>query len=102
MFTGVDPPNNVKVTVLEPRIIQVSWDPFTSQEVTGYLITYTTTVVYTTGRNVTIDGRNVSKFLLRDLEEDTSYNITVQSVSEDKVSGPSKMMSLITWTSGKW
>ena len=99
--TGIDPPNNVKATVLSPKIIQVSWDPFVSTEVTSYLITYTTTAVYTTGNNITVHGRNVSIVLLRNLEENTLYSITVQSVSANTISGPSIVTSLMTWPSGK-
>ena len=99
--TGIDPPNNVKATVLAPKIIEVSWDPFVSTEVTSYIITYTTTAVYTTGNNVTVHGHNVSKVLLRNLEENTPYSITVQSVSANTVSGPSIVASLMTWPSGK-
>ena len=99
--TGNDPPNNVKATVLAPKIIEVSWDPFVSAEVTSYLITYTTTAVYATGGNVTVYGHNVSKVLLTKLEENTLYSITVQTVSVNTFSGPSSVASVITWASGK-
>ena len=42
MFVGIDPPNNVKVTVLTPNIIEVSWDHVVSEEVSGYYVTYNT------------------------------------------------------------
>ena len=99
--TGIDPPNNVKVTVLAPNIVEVSWDPFVSTEVTSYLITYTTTAVYTTGGSITVYRHNVSKVLLTSVEENTSYNITVQTVSVNIVSRPSSVASVITWASGK-
>lgn len=101
LFVGVDPPNNVKAIVLAPKVIEVSWDPFTSKEITGYLIKYSTTAVYAKGSNVTMYGHNVSKSLLENLEEDTLYSITIQSVSNNEVSGPSNVVSAITWTSSK-
>ena len=101
MFVGIDPPNNVKVTVLTPNTIEVSWDPILSEEVSGYYITYNTSAAYVSGNNITIHGYNVSKALLNSLEEDTSYNIHVQSISENKVSTPSNMVSASTWTAGK-
>ena len=42
LFVGIDPPNNVKVTLLTPNIIEVTWDPVVSEEVSGYYITYNT------------------------------------------------------------
>ena len=101
LLVGVDPPNNVKATVLAAKIIEVSWDPFVSEEVTGYLITYSTTVVYARGDSITVHGNNASKLVLRNLEEDTLYSITIQSISSNKVSGPSNVVSVITWTSSK-
>ena len=102
MYVGIDPPNNVKVTVLASKIIEVSWDPVVSEEVSGYYITYNTSAAYARGNNITIYGHNVSKALLKSLEEDTLYNINVQSISQNKVSGPSNMVSASTWTAGKY
>ena len=102
LFVGVDPPNNVKSIVLAPRIIEVSWDPIISEEVTGYFITYTTSVPHARGSNITVYGNNISKTTLKNLEEDTLYSITVQSVSENNISGPSNMVSATTWSTGKY
>ena len=102
MFVGIDPPNNVKVTVLTPNIIEVSWDPIVSEEVSGYYVTYNTSATYASGNNITIHGYNVSKALLNSLEEDTLYNIHMQSISQNKVSGPSNVVSANTWTAGKY
>lgn len=100
-LVGIDPPNNVEATVLAPKIIGVSWDPIESTEVTGYLITYTTAAAYARGNNVTVYGHNVSKVLLKNLEENTLYSITVQSISANKVSGPSNVVSAVTWSTGQ-
>ena len=102
VYVGIDPPNNVKVTVLAPKIIEVSWDPVVSEEVTGYYITYTTSAAYARGNNITINGNNFSTAILISLEEDTLYNINIQSISQNKVSGPSNMVSASTWAAGEY
>lgn len=88
---------------MAPKIIEITWNPFLSKEITGYLIIYATTAIYARGNsNITVYGHNVSKALLKNLEEDTLYSITVKSVSENKVSGPSNVVSAITWTAGTY
>ena len=101
ILVGIDPPNNVKITVLAPKIIEVDWDPIISEEVTGYLIIYSTLAPYARGSNITVYGYNISKTMLKNLEENTLYSVTVRSIAQNKLSGFSNMVKAITWASGK-
>ena len=40
------PPTNVRATVLTPHSVEVTWTVSSSPDVTGYLISYTTTASY--------------------------------------------------------
>ena len=101
IFVGINPPNNVKVTVLTPKILKINWDPILSEDVIGYLIIYSTLAPYARGSNFTVYGYNISKTTLETLEENTLYSITVQSITQNKFSGFSNMATAITWASGK-
>ena len=87
--------------MLTPKSIKVRWDPILTKEVTGYLIRYVTLAVYTRGNDVTVSGHNISEVILKYLEEDTLYNITVRSISNNKFSKPSNAISAITWIASK-
>ena len=76
-------PTNVRVTVLTPRSVEVTWTVSSSPDVTGYLISYTTTAEYTSGGNVTVNGRNTTSHTLNNLEEDTLYAIGVRGTAND-------------------
>ena len=98
----VNPPTNVRATVLTPRRIEVMWDPSSSSEVTGYLISYTTTASYTSGGSVTVNGRNNTIHILTNLEEGTLYTIAVHAiVSNSRISAKSNEVSVTTYTDGK-
>ena len=71
------PPTNVRATVLTLRSVEVTWTVSSSSDVTGYLISYTTTALYTSGGSVTVNGRSTTRGTISNLEENTPYTITV-------------------------
>ena len=57
--------------MLTPRNIEVTWDQSLSTDVTGYLISYTTTASYASGGSVMMDGIDNTSYTLTNLDEDT-------------------------------
>ena len=102
MFTVIEPPTNVTATVLTSRSVEVTWDQSTSSDITGYLISYTTNALYASGGNVTVVSSNTTSYTFRDLEENTLYNIIVQTVRYDVISASSNEVSITTYTDSKW
>ena len=101
-YVGVEPPTSVRTTVVTSSSIQITWDPSSSSDVTGYLISYTTTASYTSGGNVTVNGGSTTSGTLTNLEEDTLYTITVQATTSDnRMSANSNEVSVKTYTDGK-
>ena len=86
--------------MLTPRSVEVTWTVFSSPDVTGYLISYTTTVSYTSGGSVTVNGRSTTSHTLSNLEEDTTYTITVRANSNNG-NANSNEVSVTTYTDGK-
>ena len=84
-----------------PRSAEVMWYQSPSANATGYLISYTTTTSYTSGGSVMVIGRSTTNVTLINLEENTSYAITVQTDSSGTLSGNSDVASVTTWTAGK-
>ena len=99
----VDPPTNVMATMVRPRSIAVTWTPSVSPDVTGYLITYTTTASYISinDRSRSMPVGNTTSGILNNLEEGTTYTITVQSNSSDRLSGNSNAVTVATQSMGK-
>ena len=91
----------VDATVLSPRSVEITWDPSTSPDITGYLISYDTMASYTNGGSEMVNGGNTTGGTLADLEEDTLYNITVQATDGTIMSSNSNEVSVTTWTAGK-
>ena len=92
------PPTNVRATVVTSRSILITWEPYSSSDVTGYLISYTTTASYTSGGSVTVNGSSTTSHILTNLEEDTIYTITVQSTtSYNRMSINSNEVSVRTY-----
>ena len=87
--------------MLTPRSVVVTWEPSSSSDVTGYLISYTTTASYTSGGKVTMDDVYSTTYTLTNLEEDTLYTITVQATSSNRMSANSNEVSVRTYTDGK-
>ena len=101
--TATQPPTNVRATVLTPRSVEVTWTVSSSSDVTGYLISYTTTALYVNmndrSKNVMVIGNSAT---LSNLEEDTLYTITVQATTNDnRMSVNSDAVSVTTYTDGK-
>ena len=102
IYVGVLPPTNVRATVLSSRSIQITWIPSTSENVTGYLMSYTTTTPFTSRENVTVNGGSTTSHTLTNLEEGTHYTITVQSTTRDnRVSANSNEVTIMTYTASK-
>ena len=58
--------------MLSPHSVEVTWQPSSSSDVTGYLISYTTTASYTSGGSVTVNGGSITNYTFNEnLEEDT-------------------------------
>ena len=96
------PNTNVTATVVTSRSIQITWKPSSSPNITGYLISYTTTASYTSGGSVTVSGGSTTSGTLTNLEEDTLYTITVQATTSDnRMSTSSNEVSVRTYTDGK-
>ena len=88
--------------MLTSRSVLVTWEPSSSSNVIGYLISYTTTASYTSGGNVTVNGGSTTSGTLTNLEEDTLYTITVQATTSDnRMSANSNEVSVRTYTDGK-
>ena len=98
----LDALNNVSATVITPRSIEVTWNAFSAtSDIIAYFILYTTTASYTTGGNVTVNGVSISSYILTNLEEYTSYNITVQTITINGINDKSNEVSVTTYTASK-
>ena len=93
-------PTNVRATVLTPRSVEVTWTLSSSPDVTGYLISYTTTASYDSGGSVMLSDDSASRGTLTNLEEGTTYTITVQATSNSG-NFNSTAVSVTTYTDGK-
>ena len=103
IYVDVLPPTNVKAAVVSSRSIQITWKPSSSSDITGYLISYTTTASYINNneRSNSITVSTTSGTLIN-LEEDTLYAITVQATTNDnRMSANSNEVSVRTYTDGK-
>ena len=102
IYVGVLPPTNVSATVLSTDSIQITWSPSPSDNVTGYLISYTTTDPFTSNGSVTVNGDNATSGTLTNLEEGTLYTITVEAVdNKNRTSTNSSEVSETTYTASK-
>ena len=86
---------------LSPRSIEVTWDPSTSPDVNGYLISYNTSASYASNGSVMVNDGSATSGTIANLEENTLYAITVQAVRNSKMSGNSNEVSVTTLTDGK-
>ena len=100
IYIGVEPPTNVRATVLTLRSVEVTWDPSPSPGITSYLISYTTNASYTSGGSMSVDGTTISS-ILNNLEEGTLYTITIQATNSSGMSPNSNEVSVTTYTNGK-
>ena len=96
-----EPPTNVRVTVTAPHSVVVTWNQSRTSGTTGYLVVYQTTTSYASAGRLMVTGRSTTSVNLSDLEENTPYNITVQSNSSGILSAPSDVVSVKTLSDGK-
>ena len=97
---GLPAPTNVTATVLTPNNVEVTWDQ--SPDVTGYLVSCTSTATYAGAKNVIVNGSDTTSQILTNLVENTPYVITVQGLTKDGVnSDHSPDLSVITNKAGK-
>ena len=88
--------------MLSSQSIEITWIKSESANVTGYIITYTTTTPFISHENVTVNGASTTSRTLTDLEEGTLYTITVQSTTRDnRVSSNSNEVTIMTYTASK-
>ena len=98
----VDAPGNLRVIALTSLSVKVTWNPSSPlSNVTGYLISYFTTALYTSGGNVTVNDVTTTVYNLTNLEENTPYTITVQAINNNGMSGDSNAVSITTYTASK-
>ena len=86
--------------MLTSRTIEITWDQSTFPDVTGYLISYITTASYTRGGNETVNG-STTNFILNNLEEDTPYTITIQTIYNITFSATSDEVLVTTYSDSK-
>ena len=102
MPSAIQPPINVRATVLTPQSFEITWTLSPSTDTTGYLISYSTTALYTSGGSVMVRGNSATSSTLNNLEEGTTYTITVQAIDSDIImSGNSNAVTVTTYTAGK-
>ena len=93
---------NVQATMVMPRSVVVTWTVSSSPDVTGYIISYTTTASYTSGGSVRVNQRTTTRGTIMNLEEGTAYIITVQATTSDNTMSPnSNAVSVTTSSVGK-
>ena len=100
--TAIQPPINVRATVLTPQSFKITWTLSPSTDITGYLISYSTTALYTCAGSVMVSGNSATSGTLNNLEEGTTYTITVQATaSNNKRSNNSNEVTVTTYTASK-
>ena len=67
--------------MLTPRTIKVTWNQSTFSDVFGYFISYITNATYAINGSEIVNGGSTTNFTLNDLEEDTAYTITIQTIN---------------------
>ena len=91
--------------MLTATSVLVIWDQSPLTYVTGYLVSYSTDASYISESDrmgsVMVTGRSITSVALTNLEENTPYNITVQSDSSGGLGAPSYVASVTALTDGK-
>ena len=90
--------------MLTPRSVVVTWTVSSSPDVTGYIISYTTTAEYIDNSNrsdsVMLSGSTISH-TFNNLEEGTLYTIGVRATTDDDRMSGNIVVSVTTYTDGK-
>ena len=91
--------------MLTPRSVEVTWTVSSSPDVTGYLISYTTTAEYidisNRSRSVMVSDNSATSTTLSNLEENTLYTIGVRGIANDGRRSGSIEIPVTTYTDGK-
>ena len=101
------PPTNLTTTVLSANIISVTWDPPVPIEqngiITHYTLSYRGVERDTASRDIILasDQSYFTNYILTELDEHTSYNISV-SASTSAGTGPSSTVVTQTDESGEF
>ena len=74
-------PTNVRATVLSHCSVEVTWDQLS--DATEYIISYSTSASHISDGNVIVKDGSTTSHVLKYLEENTPYIITVQAISAD-------------------
>ena len=86
--------------MVTPSSIQVTWDQLPN--VTGYLVSYTTTASYAGGKSVIVNGGDTTSHTITKLVENTPYDITVLGLTKDgRKSEHSTEISITTQKAGQ-
>ena len=100
-YTATQPPTNVRITVLTPRSVEVTWTVSSTPDVISYIISYTTTAEYTSGASVRVNHCATTRGIFNNLEEGTTYTITIQANTNDGRMSGNVVGSVTTYTDGK-
>jgi len=87
--------------VTAPHSVVVTWSQSRTSSTTGYYVIYQTNASYASAGSLMVTGHSTTSVTLFDLEENTPYNITVQSNSSGILSAPSDVVSVKTLSDGK-
>ena len=101
-YVDVHPPPSVNATVLTPHTIKVTWNQSTFSDVFGYFISYITLATYAINGSEIVNGGSTTNVTLDNLEEDTAYIITIQTVNINFTSSAnSDEVTVRTYTDSK-
>ena len=91
--------------MLTPRSVVVTWTVSSSPNVTGYIISYTTTAEYIDVSNrsdsVIVSSNSATSHTFNNLEEGTVYDIGVRATTNDGRMSGNTVVSVTTYTDGK-
>ena len=86
MYLGLSAPNNVRAKVLTPNSVEVTWDRISNA--IQYTISYSTTTSHIGDGSVTVKGGSITSYILKNVEGNTPYIITVQATTSDNRKSP--------------
>ena len=88
--------------MLTSRKIEVMWNQSTFSDIFGYLISYTTPATYAINGSEIVNDVSTTNVTLNNLEEDTAYTITIQTINIHFISSAnSDEVSVRTYTDSK-
>ena len=97
--------DRVNAVVLTPSSIKVTWNVIYNSKfqdcITGYNISYFTQASYTNGGSIYVDDVSHTYHILKNLEEYTEYEITLQVISNTGVVHSSNNVTVTTYSDSK-